>query len=113
MLTVLKRFTLNSPFPLRTFNRESGAGFHDSGIGLSPFSISREPFDYVEVAQVSPFVDSLPQHGIPAEEVPAWSPNGVILKQNVDERQFKLKIPANCKLEYEIVGRGAGIFSLN
>jgi hypothetical protein len=30
----------------------------------------------------------------------------VILKQNVDVREFKLKVPANSKLEYELVGKG-------
>jgi hypothetical protein len=34
------------------------------------------------------------------------SPSGVILNQNVDAREFKLRIPANSKLEYEIVASG-------
>jgi len=106
MLTVLKRFALNSDFPVQTFNPGSGAGFHDSRIGITPFSISRMALDHVEVSQISPFVTSLPQKGVPVEEVPAWSPDGVILKQNVEQREFKLKIPSGCKLEYELVGTG-------
>jgi hypothetical protein len=106
MLTVLKRFELNSDFPMHTFNRTSGAGFHDSRIGITPFSISRTPLDHVEISQVSPLVMTLPQQGIPAEQVPAWSPDGVILKQNVDRREFKLKVPADTKLEYEVIGNG-------
>jgi hypothetical protein len=106
MLTVLKRFALQSDFPLQTFNPRSGAGFHDSRIGITPFSISRKTLDYVEVAEVSPLVMSLPQKGVPVEEVPAWSPDGVILKQNVYRREFKLMIPAGTKLEYELIGNG-------
>lgn len=106
MLTVLKRFSLNSNFPLQTFNLRSGAGFHDSRIGITPFSISRIPLDFVEISQMSPFVESLPQKGKLAEDFPAWSPNGVILKQDVEQREFKLKIPSDCKLEYELVGSG-------
>jgi len=71
MLVVLRRFTLNSSFPLRTFNPKSAAGFHDSDTGLVPFSLSTEPLDYIEIAEVSPFVERLPQQGIPAEEIPA------------------------------------------
>lgn len=106
MLTVLKRFELRSDFPIQTFNLASGAGFHDSRIGITPFSISRTAFDHVEISQVSPLVTTLPQQGTPVEQVPAWSPDGVILKQNVDLREFKLKIPADTKLEYEVIGSG-------
>jgi 4-amino-4-deoxy-L-arabinose transferase-like glycosyltransferase len=107
MLTTLTRVPMTSAFPLRTFNAAAGAGFHDSGIGPTPFAISTAPLDFLEIAQVSPFVDHLPQTGIPAEQVPAWSPKGPILKQNADVREFKLRIPANSKLEYELVGSGA------
>ncbi len=106
MLTVLKRFTLTSSFPIRTFNKEAGAGFHDSNIGVVPFSLSLAPFDQVDIAQMNPLVTQLPQVGVPAEDVPAWSPEGPIIKQNVDRREFKVKIPANSKLEYEVVGQG-------
>ena len=106
MLTVLKRFELNSDFPIQTFNRTSGAGFHDSRIGITPFSISRTSLDHVEISQISPLVTTLPQQGTPAEQVPAWSPDGVILKQKVDLREFKMKIPAGTRLEYEVIGSG-------
>jgi 4-amino-4-deoxy-L-arabinose transferase-like glycosyltransferase len=107
MLTSVNRYSLNSGFPIRTFNTHSGAGFHDSRIGLTPFALSWEPLDRVEISQISPFVKGLPQQGIPAEEIPAWSPRGVILKQTVDRLEFKMKIPANSKLEYEVDGKGA------
>ncbi len=107
MLTPIKRFTLNSSFPLRTFSRAAGAGFHDSRIGLTPFSFSLTPFDEIEISEINPLVAGLPQRGVPAEEVPAWSPGGPILKQSVDLREFKMKIPANSKLEYEIEGQGS------
>src|SRR5262249_35110843 len=61
---------------------------------------------YVEISQMSPLVRSLPQQGIPVEETPAWSPDGVILKQNVAQREFRLDIPAGCELRYEVVGNG-------
>jgi hypothetical protein len=107
VLTTLVRVPMNSSFPIRTFNTVAGAGFFDNGIGPAPFAFSKAPLDYLEIAEVSPFVEHLPQTGIPAEQVPAWSPKGVILKQNADIREFKLRIPANSKLEYELVGSGA------
>src|SRR5437762_1311613 len=42
MLTVLKRFALKSNFPLQTFNRQSGAGFHDSRIGKRKGSATKK-----------------------------------------------------------------------
>jgi hypothetical protein len=109
MLTVLKRFELKSSFPLQTFSRNSGAGFHDSRIGITPFSISQMPLDYIEVSQISPLVGTLPQKGVFAEEVPAWSPEGIILKQDVERREFELKIPAGSQLQYDVVGNGNAV----
>jgi hypothetical protein len=111
MLTVLQRFPLTSDFPLQTFNRSSGAGLHDSRIGITPFSISQTPLDYVEVSQISPFVASLPQKGISAEDVPAWSPDGVILKQNVEQREFEMKIPTGSRLQYDVLGSGEAVMN--
>jgi len=73
-----------------------------------PFAISRAPLDIVEIAQTSPFVESLSLKGRSSHaDLPAWSPDGVILKQDIDQREFRLKIPADCKLEYELLsGRG-------
>jgi hypothetical protein len=107
MLTMLERFPLNGAFPLRTFNWEAGAGYHDSRVGIVPFTFSRLPYDHVEIAQMNPFVKALPQTGIPGDEVPAWGPDGVILKQDVDAREFKMNIPDNCTIEYEVVGEGS------
>lgn len=108
VLTVLKTFTLTSSFPVRTFSLEAGAGFHGSNVGIVPFVVSRIPLDRIEIAEVSPLVLQLPQQGVPAEDVPAWSPDGVILKQNAPQRVFRAKFPAAGKLEYEIDG-GDGV----
>jgi len=109
MLIVLKRFPLSSDFPIQTFSRSSGAGFHDSRIGITPFSVSQTPLDHVEIAQVSPFVTDLPQKGVPAEDIAAWSPDGVILKQSVERRDFDVKIPAQSELQYEVEGQGKAV----
>ena len=106
MLIPISRTPLNSAFPLRTFSRESQAGFHDSRIGLMPFQISRVPLDHVDISEMSPLVLGLPQRGISGEDVPAWSPKGPILKQSQERREFKVKIPAHTKLEYELEGDG-------
>jgi 4-amino-4-deoxy-L-arabinose transferase-like glycosyltransferase len=106
MFTVLKRFPLTSKFPVRTFNLEAGAGFHDSRVGLVPFIFSRAPLDRLEIVQVSPLVSSLPQRGVPGKDIPAWSPQGVILRQEEAERAFPVKVPAKSSLEYEIEGEG-------
>ena len=92
VLTVLKKFPVTGRFPLRTYNPAAGAGFHDSNMGLVPFAFSREPFDTIEIDQVSP----LP--GV------VWSPAGPIFKQTVSELEFPLKIPSNTKIEYDLDG---------
>ena len=95
MVTVLKTFTLNDSFPFRTYSAAAGAGFHDSGAGLVPFTFSRESFDRVQVAQMSPLMPEA-----------VWSPEGAILMQNEPEREFQIKIPSNTKIEYEVDGDG-------
>ena len=40
VLTVLEEFPLTSDFPIRTYNKGAGAGFHDSDTGLLPFMFS-------------------------------------------------------------------------
>jgi Dolichyl-phosphate-mannose-protein mannosyltransferase len=94
-LTVLKTFTLSGAFPLRLYSRPAGAGFHDSGAGLVPFTFSRVPYDSVEVAQVSPLVSAV-----------VWSPDGPIFIQNEPEREFPLKMPSDTKIEYDLEGDG-------
>jgi len=51
-LSVLRTYELHSRFPVRTFNPDSGVGFHDSRVGLLPYTFSLEPFDRIEVAQM-------------------------------------------------------------
>jgi hypothetical protein len=98
MLTVLQTFRIELGFPVRTFNRSSSAGFHDSRIGLAPYTLSRAELDKIEIAQISPLADRLPVR----DNNPAWSPNGVIFKQVEPERLFPMKVPARATLEYEI-----------
>jgi hypothetical protein len=62
-LAVRRRFTLQIAFPVRTFNAASRAGFHDSRIGLAPFTFTGEGLDGVEIAEVcSRPIDTLPGH---------------------------------------------------
>ena len=93
-LTVLKTFTLTGSFPVRTFSAAAGAGLHDSRFGLVPYTFSREPFDRVEVAQVSPLPGTV------------WSPKGTVFTQTEPEREFRVKLPSNSKIEYELEGDG-------
>jgi hypothetical protein len=94
-LTVLKTFPLNDRIPLRLYSRPSGAGFHDTGAGMVPFTFSRVPYDSVEVAQVSPLVPGV-----------VWSPDGPIFIQNEPEREFPVKVPSDTKIEYDLDGDG-------
>jgi hypothetical protein len=99
LLTVIKTFTFNGPFPIRTFNAASHAGFHDSRLGLTPFAFSRAPFDIIEIAEVCALPGAV------------YSPKGPILKQTEAEREFQMKIPSNSKIEYEVQG-GDGIVAV-
>ena len=94
-LTVLKTFPLNDRIPLRLYSRPSGAGFHDNGAGMVPFTFSRLPYDSVEIAQVSPLVPGV-----------VWSPDGPIFIQNEPEREFPVKMPSDTKIEYDLDGDG-------
>jgi hypothetical protein len=94
-LIVLKSFALNVDFPLRIYSAPSGAGFHDSGAGLVPFTLSRVPYDAVEVAQLSPLAPAT-----------VWSPNGPIFIQHEVEREFPANMPSNVHIEYERDGDG-------
>jgi hypothetical protein len=102
MLTVLKTFETNDAFPLRTYNFAARAGFHDSNMGIVPFVISNAPFDHIEIAQISPFVDRLPL----LQSNPAWSPAGVVFRQSEPEWVFPMKVPSETTLEYEIESGG-------
>jgi hypothetical protein len=99
VLVVLKTFTLESRFPLRTFNAVSRAGFHDSRLGLAPFTLSRAPFDRIEIAEVCPLPEAV------------YGQKGPVFKQTEAEREFHMKLPANSKIEYEVQG-GDGIVAM-
>jgi hypothetical protein len=99
MLFVLKTFTLNTSFPVRTYSVAAGAGFHDSGAGLVPFTFSREPLDSVQVAQVSPLAPAA-----------VWSPEGPVYVQNESQREFPMKFPSDTEIAYEV--DGAGVVSM-
>jgi hypothetical protein len=99
LLVVLKTFTLENRFPVRTFNVVSRAGLHDSRVGLAPFTLSRAPFDRIEIAEVCPIPGAV------------YGPRGPIFKQTEAEREFHMKLPANSKIEYEVQG-GDGIVAV-
>jgi hypothetical protein len=99
LLVPLKTFTLEHGFPLRTHNAVSRAGMHDSRIGLAPFTLSRAPFDRIEVAQVCPLPGAV------------YSAKGPIFKQTEAEHEFPMRLPANSKIEYELQG-GDGIVTV-
>ena len=101
LLMVLKSFTLNSEFPVRTYNAAAGAGFHDSSTGLVPYALSRAPFDRIEVAEFSPLPGAV------------WSPKGPILRQTESEREFPIKLPSNSTIEYELEGDGVAAVTPN
>jgi 4-amino-4-deoxy-L-arabinose transferase-like glycosyltransferase len=102
LLVVLKTFTLEDRFPIRTFNAVSRAGMHDSRLGLAPFTLSRAPFDRIEIAQVCPIPGAV------------YSPKGPVFKQMEEmegAHDFPMKIPADSKIEYELQG-GDGIVAV-
>jgi hypothetical protein len=92
LLVVLKTFTLENRFPIRTFNPVSRAGMHDSRVGLAPFTLSRVPFDRIEIAELCPLPGAV------------YGPKGPIFKQTEAELDFRMKLPANSRIEYELQG---------
>jgi 4-amino-4-deoxy-L-arabinose transferase-like glycosyltransferase len=94
-LIVLKTFPLNVEFPVRIYSAPAGAGFHDSGAGLVPFTFSRLSYDAVEVAQVSPLLHAA-----------VWSRDGPVFIQHEPEREFSIKIPSDARIEFERDGEG-------
>jgi hypothetical protein len=108
VLLPLKRFTLDDRFPVRTFNPGARAGFYDSRAGLAPFVLSRAPHDTIEVAQLNPLVQRLPQHSTNPEEAPVWSPNGPIYRQTGPVRIFPMRLPLNMEIQYEL-DEGTGV----
>jgi hypothetical protein len=112
LLVNILKTDLVDRYPLRTFSRDAGAGFHDSHFGLVPFSFSRAPLDHLEIGEVSPFVVDLPEI-VPEDfsSVPVWSPSGVLLKQVNPEMKFPVRIPRSTKVEYELAGKGSVVMS--
>lgn len=108
LLTNIFKTDLIDAYPIRTFSRDAGAGFHDSHFGIVPFSFSRAPLDHLEMAEVSPFVINLPQV-VPEDfsSVPTWSTGGVLLKQIQPEMKFRVRIPRDTKVKYELEGKGS------
>jgi hypothetical protein len=88
--------------------RDARAGFHDSDFGLVPFVISREPLDHVTLAEVSPFVVNLPEE-VPKDfsSVPVWFPGGVLLKQTEPDMTYRVPMPGNTNVQYELEGKGS------
>jgi hypothetical protein len=107
LLVSILRTELRDDYPIRTFSRDAGAGFHDSHFGVVPYVISREPMDRIEIAEVSPFVVKLPQTVPPDfSSVPVWSPTGVILKQIESKMVFPTRIPSDTVAKYDLEGEG-------
>jgi hypothetical protein len=99
LLVVLKTFTLENRFPVRTLNAVSHAGMHDSRFGLAPFTLSRAPFDRIEIAEICPLPEAV------------YGPKGPIFKQTEAEHEFRMKLPSNSRIEYELQG-GDGIVAV-
>ena len=109
LLIRLNRYELTDWFPVRTFNTQAGAGFHDSRFGLVPYTWSRVPFDYVEVSQLSPLVGSLSGTDKGPHPQPVWSPEGPILVQREEIERFPFRSPPNAELRYELEGNGLAV----
>jgi hypothetical protein len=107
LLVHVCRTNILDAYPIRTLSRDAGAGFHDSRFGVVPFIFSTAPLDYLEIDEMSPFVETLPET-IPADfsSVPVWFPGGVLLKQVEPMMKFKIRTPKNTKADYEIDGSG-------
>ena len=106
LLVPARGWELMDDFPIRTFNAEAGAGFHDSRFGLVPYTWSRAPYDRLEVSQLSPLVEELPQPEDMGRSAAAWSPEGVILVQTEEELRIPFRSPRDTQLRFEMEGNG-------
>ena len=111
LLIRLHRYELTDWFPIRTFNPQAGAGFHDSRFGLVPYTWSSVPFDYVEVSQLSPLAGRLSGVDKDHPPQPVWSPGGPILVQREETECFPFRSPPNAELRYELEGNGQAVLS--
>ena len=107
MLTELKTFALNGPFPMRTMGTPSHpiAGFWDSHSGLVPFALSSEPYDVVSAVQINPLVQHLPQTSADPEQAPVFGGLGQpLFKLSQSERHIPMRIPDSIQIQYELAG---------
>ena len=108
MLTELKSFPLEGPFPIRTIGAKSHAGFWDSHFGLVPFVLSSEPYDLIRANQINPLVQHLPQTSTDPGQAPVFGGIGQpIFKLSQGERFVPMRIPRGIQIQYEL-GGGAG-----
>ena len=106
MLVEVKEYKIEDWFPLRTFNRNAGAGFHDSRIGMVPYTVSIAPLDSIVVTQVSPFAPELPVPASDKQTHPVWTPQGVELRQAMPEVKFDIPDLRNVEWTGELTGFG-------
>jgi len=106
MLINVKHFEIPDFFPVRTFNMQAGAGFHDSRVGLIPFTISTASLDAIQIAQVSPFAAKLPVGDGNQVNVPVWTPEGVELRQSGSQATFDIPVLQNVEWTGQLVGVG-------
>lgn len=93
-------------FPLRTFNPDAGAGFHDSRFGMVPYTWSRVPHDRIALTQLSPLVERLPQPVVSGRSRPAWSSEGPVLIQTEEMFRVAFDPPPESELRFELQGEG-------
>ena len=106
LLVPVENSELTDDFPIRTFNSESSAGFHDSRFGLVPYTWSRAPYDRLQISQLSPLVEELPQPEVMSRSAAAWSPQGVILVQTEEQLRIPFRSPQDTRLQFEMEGNG-------
>ncbi len=105
LLVLVRSYDLDDPFPVRSFNSEAGAGLHDSRSGLVPYVLSDARHDRVELWQLSPLVEGLPQTDVSSSKA-TWSEQGVILVQTEDRLRVPFQFPEGTELRYELEGEG-------
>ncbi len=109
MVTELKRFPIESGFPVHTYGLESHAGFWGSHFGLVPYVLSSKPDDVIRAVQINPLVQHFPQASVDPEQAPVFGGEGKppIFKLSQSERLIPMKIPRGVQIQYDLAG-GAG-----
>ena len=72
-----------------------------------PYIFSRVPYDRLEIAEVSPFVERLPLVATPGRPVPHGSSEGPILIQKEPVLSFPIKLPLQSRIDYDVDGPGS------